>query len=132
MGIAFNYFTIDVNGIQYAVKPDGISFGDAETEDIVINGGSDGTITTIQLKKRTVTLTIEGVTDADISNLQDKRDNNILDLINRRAATEDLQFGGFLVEQALITDLTPSAPKFVDGIAIFESLEVVYTSQVFV
>lgn len=132
MAISFKYFTFDVDGIIYAVKPDGISFGEAETEEVLINGGSDGTVTTVTIKKREVTLTVEGATDADLSRIQNKRDENILDLINRRASLQDLSFGGFVVEQALITDFTPSAPKTVDGIGIFDNIEVVFTSQAFV
>lgn len=132
MAISFKYFTFDVDGTVYAVKPDGISFGESETEEVKINGGSDGTVTTVKIKKREVTLSVEGATDADLSRIQNKRDENILDLINRRATLQDLSFGGFVVEQALITDFTPSAPKTVDGIGIFDKIEVVFTSQVFV
>lgn len=132
MAISFKYFTFDVDGTVYAVKPDGVSFGEAETNDILINGGADGTVTTIPIKKRQVTLTVEGVTDVDIARIQNKRDENILDLINRRATVQDLNFGGFVVEQTLITDFTPSAPKVVDGIGIFDQMEVVFSSQVFV
>ena len=132
MAISFKYFTFSVDGTVYAVKPDGVSFEEAETNDILINGGADGTVTTIPIKKRQVTLTVEGVTDVDIARIQNKRDENILDLINRRATVQDLSFGGFIVEQTLITDFTPSAPKLVDGIGIFDKMEVVFSSQVFV
>ena len=132
MAISFKYFTFSVDGTIYAVKPDGVSFGEAETNDILINGGADGTVTTVPIKKRQVTLTVEGVTDVDIARIQNKRDENILDLINRRAVTQNLNFGGFIVEQTLITDFTPSAPKIVDGIGIFDKMEVVFSSQVFV
>lgn len=132
MAISFKYFTFSLDGFVYAVKPDGISFGEAETEEVKINGGSDGSVTTVPIKKRQVTLRVEGVTDSDITRIQNKRDENILDLINRRAQVTNLSFGGFVVEQALITDFTPSAPKIIDGIGIFDSIEVVYSSQVFV
>lgn len=131
MAISFKYFTFAVNGVVYAVKPDGVSFGEGETVDILINGGSDGTVTSIPIKKRQVTLSVEGVTDVDIARIQNKRDENVRDLINRRAVTQDLSFGGFLVEKTLLTDFTPSAPKIVDGIGIFDKMDLVFTSQVF-
>jgi predicted ester cyclase len=131
MAISFKYFTFAVDGVIYAVKPDGVSFGDGESVDIAINGGSDGTVTNIPITKKQVTLSVEGVTDIDIARIQNKRDENIRDLINRRAVTQDLNFGGYVIEKSLITQFTPSAPKIVDGIGVFDKMDIVFSSQVF-
>lgn len=112
-------------------RPEDISFGEAETYEVTINGGDKGTITTIPLRKRTATLTLRGAVEADLNSVQTERDANIVALINRNEDVETLDFGGFLVEDALLTDFTPSAPVTVEGNVIFETIELTYSSQVY-
>lgn len=127
MGINLEYFVF--KGRTY--QPEDISFGDGETKDILINGGAKGTNTTIKIKKQQVTLTLRGGSDDDMVGIQNEREQNIKDLLRKREETEDLDFGGFVVEQALLLDFKPAAPTKIDGITIYETIELTYGSQIF-
>lgn len=126
MAIGVNYFQFR----GFAFKPDAISFGDGETLDVNIN--RNGTVNTIPIKKKTVTFTVVGGTDTDLVQMQNERDNNIRGLINGSARGEDIDVFGFRIEEALLVDVNPSAPIQVDGFNIFDSIELIYQSQVFV
>jgi hypothetical protein len=127
MAISVEYFVFN----NRTFKPDNISFGEGETLEIKINGGASGKVTTVPLAMRTATLTVEGATSIDLTSVQDERDNNIRDLIRQRAVLQDLDFGGYVVEQALLLKFTPSAPIKVDGVTIYETIELEYQSQVY-
>lgn len=113
----------------YAFKQDAISFGDGESLDININRG--GVVNKIPIKKRTVTLTIVGATDTDLVQLQNERDNNISGLINGSAVPENINILGYIIEQALLTEVKPSAPITVNGFNIFDKIELTFESQVY-
>lgn len=133
MAIPVEFFKFTVApGLTLTFPPDTISFGEAETQEVAINGRSKGTITKVNLKKRQVTLSAQGVTSPELAVIQNKRDNNIKALLRGTETTSDLTFGTFVVEDALMTDYNPSAPKTVDGITIYETIELVYTSMVYV
>jgi len=133
MAIPVEFFKFTVAPeLTLTFPPDTISFGEAETQEVAINGRSKGTITKVNLKKRQVTLSAQGVTSPELAVIQNTRDNNIKALLRGTETTSDLTFGTFVVEDALMTDYTPSAPKTVDGITIYETVELVYTSMVYV
>lgn len=133
MSIPLEFFKHTVApGLTLTFPPDTISFGDAETQEIMINGRTKGTITKVALKKRQVTLSAQGVTSPELSIIQNQRDNNTRALLRGAETTADLSFGTFIVEDAILTDYVPSAPKTVDGITIYEKIDLVYTSMVYV
>lgn len=127
MAITHNYFVI--GGRTY--KPEDISFGEAETLDLVINGGENGTMTTVPITKRQATLTAKGIVGDVLAEIDAERSNNISNLLRNQAETQTLNFGGYLIEDALLISFKPSAPQIVDGLTIFDSVELTYNSQVF-
>jgi hypothetical protein len=133
MAIPLEFFKHTVaSGLTLTFPPDTISFGEAETQEIAINGRTKGTITKVNLKKRQATLSAQGVTSPELALIQNQRDNNVRALLRGTEVTSDLVFGAFVIEDAILTDYTPSAPKTVDGITIYETIELVYTSMVYV
>lgn len=125
-GLNVTYF----NFRGFAFKPDAISFGDGETIDININRNS--TINTIPIKKKTMQLTIVGGTDQDLISLQNERDNNVSGLINGSAITENINVLGYVILDALLTEVVPSAPIQVAGNNIFDNIVLTFSSQTFV
>jgi hypothetical protein len=123
---------LDVVFFQYrgfGFKQDAISFGDGESLDININRG--GNINKIPIVKRTVTLKVVGATDTDLTTLENERENNISGLINGSAATIDINILGYVIPSALLTKVTPSAPITVNGFNIFDSIDLLFESQVY-
>lgn len=113
----------------YAFKPESISFGDGETLDVKIN--RNGTINTIPIIKRQVTLSLEGATNVTLSTFQNERDDNIAGLIAGSTTGEDMDIMGYLIEKAVLTKVTPSAPITVNGITVFDKIDLQYDSQVY-
>ena len=113
----------------FAFKQDAISFGDGENLDVNIN--RNGNINKIPITKKTVTFSLVGATDIDLVSLQNERDNNISGLINGSVAAQDINIFGYIIEQAILTKVTPSAPINVNGFNIFDKIELVFESQVY-
>lgn len=114
----------------FAFKQDAISFGDGESLDVNIN--RNGVVTKIPIKKRTVTFTLVGATDVNLITLQNERDNNIAGLINGSVVPEDINIFGYVIEDAVLTEVKPSAPININGFNIFDKIELTYESQVYV
>lgn len=114
MTVGVTYFQKD----GFAFKPESICFGDGNSLEIKIN--RNGTINVIPITKNIVTLTLEGATNVDLVALQNKRDNNIFRLINGSATGEDINILGYIIPNALLTRVTPSAPITVNGFNIFD------------
>lgn len=126
MALNANYFQFR----GYAFKPDAISFGDGETQDVNINRG--GTIVKTQLVKKTVTFSVVGATDTDLVQFQNERDNNIQGLITGAAAFEDINIFGYLIPDAILVKVTPSAPFSAAGINLFDKIDLEFQSQTFI
>jgi hypothetical protein len=126
MSLAVTYFQFR----GFAFKQDAISFGDGESLDVNIN--RNGLINKVPIKKRTVTFTVVGALDTDLVVLENERDASIGGLINGSAAPEDINILGYIIEQALLTDVKPSAPININGFNIFDKIELTFESQVFV
>ena len=126
MAINANYFQFR----GYAFKPDAISFGDGQTQDVNIN--RNGTIVTAQIAKKTVTFSLVGATDTDLAAFLNERDNNISGLITGAASFEDINIFGYLIPDALLTKVTPSAPFNAAGINLFDKIDLEFQSQTFI
>lgn len=125
MGIPIGYFTHD--GLAY--EGSDISFGDGESKEITINTGT--AINKVSITKKTVTFTARGASGADLTGLQGKRDAAIRALLRGGTPGSDINILGMVVEQAYCSKVSPSAPITVDGITIFETIAVEYTSSVY-
>jgi hypothetical protein len=125
MAINANYFPFR----GYTFKPDSIAFSDRETQDVNIN--RNGTITTVQLVKKTVTFTLVGGTEADLVAFENERDNNVSGLITGAASFEDINVFGYLIPDAILTKVNPSKPFTANGINFMDTIELVFDSQTF-
>jgi hypothetical protein len=105
-----------------------VSFGQAETKDIQIN--RNGNINKVQIAKESVTFSIKGAIDADLGQFDSERSNNVLGLINGSVIGEDIDILGKTIYSAILTRVSPSAPISVNGVTIFEQIELEYASQV--
>ncbi len=113
----------------YAFNPDDISFGDSENRDILIN--RNGAIQTVSLRKESVTFSLKGATDADLQSLEQERVNNTIGLINGSVTGEDISVLGKTIYKAFLYRVTPSGPINVNGITIFDQIELEYRSPEF-
>jgi hypothetical protein len=113
----------------YAFKPESISFEDGETLELKINDGKG--ITPVPIIKRKVKLTLEGARGVDLESFQNERDNNIASLIAGSSTPTDMNIFGYSIEKALLTKVTPTAPVRVNGITLFDKVELEFTSQVY-
>lgn len=130
MAIPVQFYTMERGGQVYAFKPESISFNDGESLDIKIN--ANGNVNTVQIKQREVTLTLEGARDVDLQAFENERENGVLGLINGAAITENMNIFGYIVYDALLTNVNPTAPIQVAGRTLFDSIELTYTSQSYV
>ena len=126
MAVNANYFQFR----GYAFKPDAISFGDFETQSVNIN--RNGTIVKADLTKKTVTFSLVGATDTDLLQVQNERDNNIQGLITGAISFEDISIFGYLIPDAILVKVTPSAPFNAAGINLFDKIDLEFQSQTFI
>lgn len=128
MPIQVALYTKTIGGRQFAFDTGDISFGDAETKDIPRNTGTD--ITTIQLRKRSVTFTIRGANAADIQAMYGERDDNITQLVTAGTVTgADIEISGDTIYNAYLRQVTPGAPITVAGQPLIEQTTVEFVSQ---
>lgn len=124
---------INVNFYQfqgYAFKPESISFGDGESLEVKINRG--GNIANIPIVKRTVTFSVEGATDVDLQSFESEREGNIAGLISGGTTGQNIDVMGYMIYDAILTKVTPSAPIQVNGFTIFDKVDLEYTSLKYV
>jgi hypothetical protein len=113
----------------YAFDPGDVSFGESESKDILINRG--GLINKVKIRKESVTFKLKGATDVDLQKYEAERTNNVIGLINGSVTGADIPILGKTIYAALLTDVKPTAPIAVNGITIFESIDLEYQSQVY-
>lgn len=124
MAVNVQFFTFR----GYAFDSGDISYGEAESQDININRNSE--IQTVQIRKESVTFTLRGATDTDLTAFEDERNTNIDALIAGTAVPENIDILGKTISSALLYSVTPSGPKYINGSTIYESIELEYRSQV--
>lgn len=132
MPIAVALFQKNIGGTNYAFDTGDISFGDAETKEVLRNIGTD--IVKIPLRKRQVTFTIRGANSANLQSLYAARDNSINTLINAAGTItgENIPIGADVIYNALLLDVQAGPPITVAGQALVEQVTVRYDSQVYV
>ena len=113
----------------YAFNPDDISFGDSETKDVLIN--RNGAIQTVSLRKESVTFSLKGATDIDLQKLEQERTNNTIGLINGSASGENINILGKTIFNAFLYRVGPTGPINVNGITIFDTIELEFRSPEF-
>lgn len=132
MPITVALYQKTIGGRTYAFDTSDISFGDAETKEVLKNTGVD--IVKIPLRKRQVTFTIRGVNSGDIQTLFTARENTITQLVNATGTVsgEDIAIGADTIYNALLLDVQAGPPITVGGIPLVESVTVRYDSQSYV
>lgn len=130
MPIPVSFFTLTRNGKTYAFKPEDISFNDDETLDIKLNQGGD--IAVVPLKKKSVTLTLNGAVDVDLDVFENERVQNVQNLLDDQPVGEDMAFAGYIIYNAYLRNVTPSAPITVSGKVLFDTIELEFVSRAYV
>lgn len=132
MPINVSLFQKVIGGTQYAFDTGDISFGDAETKEVVKNVGTD--ILSFTLRKRQVTFTIRGANAANITNLYQAREDSILQVVNATEPVtgEDIVLGGDTIYSAILVDVQAGPPIGIGSTSLVEQVSVVYDSTVYV
>lgn len=132
MPINVSLFTKTIGGTQYAFDTGDISFGDAETKEVVKNVGTD--ILSFPLRKRQVTFTIRGANAANITSLYQAREDSINQLVNATEPVtgEDIVIGGDTIYGAILIDVQAGPPIQIGSTSLVEQVSVVYNSTQFV
>lgn len=137
MPAKLEYFSLEVGGTGqpgtgriFAFDTGDISFGEDENRQVPKNLGDN--ILNLTFRKENVTLTVRGANNADFEFLEALKNANRDTLI--RATTsidgEDITIGAKVIENALLLDVQPSAPILVLGDAIYESIALTFSSQI--
>ena len=132
MPINVSLFQKIIGGKQYAFDTGDISFGDAESKNVVKNVGTD--ILQFTLRKRQVTFTIRGANAADVASLNQAREDSILQVVNATEPVtgEDIPIGGDTIYSAILVDVQAGPPIGIGSTSLVEQVSVVYNSTVFV
>ncbi|MFM6196330.1 MAG: hypothetical protein ACKPEN_17525 [Planktothrix sp.] len=134
MPIPVNFFNLTktVGGVNktYAFKPEDISFGDDETLEVKLNQGGD--IAVIPLVKKSVTLTLNGAVDVDLDTFENERVQNVQDLIDNQPVGANMSFSNYIIYNAYLRKVTPTAPITVSGKTLFDTIELEYVSRAYV
>jgi len=103
--------------ISVYVKPENITIGDGETKDIPIQ---DNVLTVVQLVKRTIEATADGLNEAIASAIMARKDQTTLDLIaGTYGAGFTIDFGAFSLVNLRLTAVKPIVPETVNGNRIY-------------
>lgn len=130
MPIPVSFFTLTRNSKTYAFKPEDISFGDDDTLEVKLNQGGD--IAVVPLVKKSVTLTLNGAVDADLTVFENERVENVQDLLDNTSVGADMAFAGYIIYNAYLRRVTPSAPITVSGKVLFDTIELEFVSRSYV
>lgn len=132
MPVSVALYQKEIGGRTFAFDTGDISFGDAETKEVLKNISTD--ILRIPLRKRNVTFTIRGANATDIETLYAARDNTITQLVNATSAVagEDIVIGGDTLYNCILIDVQAGPPITVAGIPLIEQVTVRYDSTVYV
>lgn len=123
MGIPVTLFQYD----DLAYDSGDISFGEGENKELNINTGTQ--IVKANIVKFSVTFKARGCTGANLAQLEAKREDTIKGLLRGNTAGETINVFGKVITNAHLMKVTPSAPITVDGITLFESIDLEYVSQ---
>lgn len=130
MPIPVNFFNLTRNSKTFAFKPEDISFGDDETLEVKLNQGGD--IAVIPLVKKSVTLTLNGAVDVDLDTFESERVQNVQDLIDNQPVGADMAFSNYIIYNAYLRKVTPTAPITVSGKTLFDTIELEFVSRAYV
>lgn len=132
MPIDVALYTKTIGGKQFAFDTGDISFGDAETKDVVKNVGTD--ILSFSLRKREVTFTIRGANASDLTALFTARDNSINQIVSATEPLtgEDIAIGADTIFSALLVDVQAGPPIKIGDTFLVEETSVVFRSTKFV
>lgn len=113
----------------YAVAPEDIQIGDGDSLEVALSLG--GAITKVPISRKTATVTIRGLTEAQSQALVREAQNNVTALLRGRANTENLNLGAITIEQAVLVKAVPSIPIEVAGQRLIETTQLEFQSQRF-
>ena len=113
----------------WAVSPDDITFGEAQQEQVPVL--IDGRVRQVNIVRRSLTFRLKGIpAGAAIGFIDQARTASVSQILGT-PVYEDINMGGYVLQQAVLVKATPSAPIVFNGGAIMPNLELVYESQVF-
>jgi hypothetical protein len=119
MPVAFSLFIFD----NYAVEPNDISFGEAETKEIKESNGSSGW-KRIRVVRPSITITIRGISVGEASSY-------IAQSSQGGSATRTITVAGKTIQSAKLKSAKPSAPISIAENEVLDSLELLYESDSF-
>lgn len=128
MAIEVEYFILADLAAQPAVLPEDIKPG--TQGDLTFNTNSGGLVDEVSISKETVGITLKGISAATFAELRAKRATAIAGRVTGSVAAEDIDFGGYVLEQAILNKVTLSKFVKVAGVTIIDC-EVEYRSLVY-
>ena len=128
MAIAVSYFILPGLTEQVAVLPEDIKPGTGG--DLTFNTNSGGLVDEVKISKETVACTLKGISLATFQELRTLRATTVAGRVTGTVAASDLNFGGYILESAILSAVTLSKFLTVAGVTIIDC-EVTYNSLVF-
>jgi len=113
----------------FAILPDDITFAEAEQQQVPVL--VNGRVRQVNLVRRSLTFRLKGIPAGSAIAFIDQARNSNTDQILGSPTYEDINLGGYILRNAILTKATPSAPITFNGLAIMPNLELVYESQSF-
>ncbi len=124
--MAINVIYYQIPGHDLVAESSDINFGDAETKEVTLNKG--GRILKVPLRKPNVTFNIRGATSLNLTQIRADIENTIRGMIFGSYTTTNLDIGGYVIEDAVMVSVRPSGPTIIEGITVFEQIEMVWNS----
>ena len=116
-------------GTQYAIEPDGVSFGTAGSS-LTFATNNGGVVDEQEISKESVTFNVRGVSSEFIQSLRQQRVNNVIGRINGSVSPSDLEIGGYILEKALLAAVTIQRIVTIETTTIIDA-QVEYRSTVY-
>jgi len=113
----------------FAILPDDITFAEAEQQQVPVL--VNGRVRQVNLVRRSLTFRLKGIPAGSAIAFIDQARTSNTDQILGSPTYEDINLGGYILRNAILTKATPSAPITFNGLAIMPNLELVYESQSF-
>lgn len=128
MAIEVSYFILPGITEQVAVLPEDIKPGTGG--DLTFNTNSGGLVDEVKISKETVACTLKGISLATFTELRTLRNTTIAGRVAGTVQASDLNFGGYILEQAILSAVALQKFVTVAGVTIIDC-EVTYNSLVY-
>lgn len=113
----------------FAVAPEDIQVSDGDSLEVTLS--RSGTITKVPISRKTVTVTLRGLTEEQAERLVKEADRNRLSLLGGAINAANLNLGSMIIEDVVLVKAVASSPIQIGSSSLVETTQLEFQSQTF-